>query len=170
MLYDSRIIIEYLDERFPHPPLMPVDPVSRAHFRLALHRIERDWYGIAAQARQDRPRKCGCAAKLRGELRDLIVQTADFVRNKPYFVSDELSLVDVTIAPLLWRLPRYRIELPKESAPLHQVRQPAVLAAGLPHEPVAAGAGDARCLNSRSGPTCCEPCWTGSSTTAGRRT
>jgi RNA polymerase-associated protein len=117
VLYDSRIIIEYLDERFPHPPLMPVDPVSRAQFRLALHRIERDWYGIAAKLEKAAPEGAE-AAKLRGELRDLIVQTADFVRNKPYFASDELSLVDVSIAPLLWRLPRWRIELPKESAPL----------------------------------------------------
>jgi stringent starvation protein A len=117
VIYDSRIIIEYLDERFPHPPLMPVDPVSRAQFRLALHRIERDWYGLAT--RLDKAAPDGAeAARLRGELRDLIVQTTDFVRNKPYFVSDELSLVDVTIAPILWRLPRYRIELPKESAPL----------------------------------------------------
>jgi RNA polymerase-associated protein len=116
VLYDSRIIIEYLDERFPHPPLMPVDPVSRAHFRLALHRIERDWYGLAAKI--DKGPDGPDAPRLRGELRDLIVQTADFVRNKPYFMSDELSLVDVTIAPLLWRLPRYRIELPKESTPL----------------------------------------------------
>jgi stringent starvation protein A len=117
VLYDSRIIIEYLDERFPHPPLMPVDPVSRAQFRLALHRIERDWYGLAT-----RLDKLGAehadAPRLRGELRDLIVQTVDFVRNKPYFMSDEISLVDVTIAPILWRLPRYRIELPKEAAPL----------------------------------------------------
>jgi RNA polymerase-associated protein len=117
VLYDSRIIIEYLDERFPHPPLMPVDPVSRAQFRLALHRIERDWYGIAAKLEKAAPEGAE-AAKLRGELRDFIVQTADFVRNKPYFAGDELSLVDVTIAPLLWRLPRWRIELPKESAPL----------------------------------------------------
>jgi RNA polymerase-associated protein len=117
VLYDSRIIIEYLDERFPHPPLMPVDPVSRAHFRLALHRIERDWYGIATRLDKAAPEGAE-AAKLRGELRDLIVQTADFVRNKPYFASDELSLVDVTIAPLLWRLPHWRIDLPKESAPL----------------------------------------------------
>jgi RNA polymerase-associated protein len=117
VLYDSRIIIEYLDERFPHPPLMPVDPVSRAHFRLALHRIERDWYGIAAKLDKAAPEGAD-AAKLRGELRDLIVQTADFVRNKPYFAGDELSLVDVTIAPLLWRLPHWRIDLPKESVPL----------------------------------------------------
>lgn len=117
VLYDSRIIIEYLDERFPHPPLMPVDPVSRAQFRLALHRIERDWYGLAKQLDKLGPDHAD-APRLRGELRDLIVQTTDFVRNKPYFVSDELSLVDVTIAPILWRLPRYRIDLPKEAAPL----------------------------------------------------
>ena len=117
VLYDSRIIIEYLDERFPHPPLMPVDPVSRAQFRLALHRIERDWYGIATRLDKLPPEHAD-APRLRGELRDLIVQTVDFVRNKPYFVSDELSLVDVTIAPILWRLPRYRIDLPKEAAPL----------------------------------------------------
>ena len=112
MLYDSRIIIEYLDERFPHPPLMPVDPVSRAQFRLALHRIERDWYGLAAQLDKQGPEggeRRGCGAKAAR----LIVQTADFVRNKPYFVSDELSLVDVTIAPMLWRLPRYPSTCPR---------------------------------------------------------
>lgn len=116
VLYDSRIIIEYLDERFPHPPLMPVDPVSRAHFRLALHRIERDWYGLAAKL--DKQPDGADAPRLRGELRDLVVQTADFVRNTPYFMSNELSLVDVTIAPILWRLPRYRIDLPKDVTPL----------------------------------------------------
>jgi RNA polymerase-associated protein len=119
VLYDSRIIIEYLDERFPHPPLMPVDPVSRAQFRLALHRIERDWYGLAA--RLDKEGQHGSETpRLRNELRDLIQQTADFVRNKPYFMSDEISLVDVTIAPLLWRLPRYHIELPKDAVALQK--------------------------------------------------
>ncbi|MEO8309157.1 MAG: glutathione S-transferase N-terminal domain-containing protein [Pseudomonadota bacterium] len=119
VLYDSRIIIEYLDERFPHPPLMPVDPVSRAQFRLALHRIERDWYGLAAKLDKEGPQG-GEAPRLRSELSDLILQTADFVRNKPYFMSDEISLVDVTIAPLLWRLPRYQIELPKDGVALHK--------------------------------------------------
>lgn len=117
VLYDSLIIMEYLDERFPHPPLMPVDPVSRAQFRLALHRIERDWYSLANQLGKEGPDGRN-APKLRNDLRDLIVQTADFVRNKPYFMSDELSLVDVTIAPVLWRLPYYQIELPKEAQPL----------------------------------------------------
>jgi stringent starvation protein A len=117
VLYDSRVIIEYLDERFPHPPLMPVDPVSRAQFRLALHRVERDWYGIANQLAKEGPDGRN-APKLRSDLRDLIVQTADFVRSKPYFMRDELSLVDVSIAPVLWRLPAWQIELPKEAQPL----------------------------------------------------
>ena len=117
VLYDSRIIIEYLDERFPHPPLMPVDPVSRAQFRLALHRIERDWYALTSRLDKNPPASPE-ADKARNELRDLVVQFADFVRNKPYFMSDELSLVDVTVAPILWRLPRYRIDLPKDLTPL----------------------------------------------------
>jgi stringent starvation protein A len=117
VIYDSRIIIEYLDERFPHPPLMPVDPVSRAQFRLALHRIERDWYGLANKLDKQGPDSAD-APRWRGELRDLIIQTTDFVRHKPYFMSDEISLVDVTIAPIFWRLPRYRIDLPKDATPL----------------------------------------------------
>jgi stringent starvation protein A len=117
VLYDSRIIIEYLDERFPHPPLMPVDPVSRAQFRLALHRIERDWYGLANQIDRE-PAAGKNLPKLRSDLRDLILQSVDFFKIKPYFMSDEFSLVDASIAPILWRLPRYQIELPREAAPL----------------------------------------------------
>jgi RNA polymerase-associated protein len=116
VLYDSRVIMEYLDERFPHPPLMPVDPVSRAQFRLALHRIERDWYGLAAQIEKEGQGKNG--PKLRSDLRDLILQSAEVFKVKPYFLSDEFSLVDASIAPILWRLPRYEIDLPREGAPL----------------------------------------------------
>jgi stringent starvation protein A len=117
VLYDSRVIMEYLDERFPHPPLMPVDPVSRAQFRLALHRIERDWYGLANQIDKE-PAGGKNLPKLRSDLRDLILQSVDFFKIKPYFMSDEFSLVDASIAPILWRLPRYQIELPREAAPL----------------------------------------------------
>lgn len=117
VLYDSRVIMEYLDERFPHPPLMPVDPVSRAQFRLALHRIERDWYGLAHQIDKE-PAGGKNLPKLRSDLRDLILQSVDFFKIKPYFMSDEFSLVDASIAPILWRLPRYQIELPREAAPL----------------------------------------------------
>ena len=113
VLYDSRVIIEYLDERFPHPPLMPVDPVSRAQFRLALYRIERDWYGVARQIDQEPDKKQ--TLKLKKVLRDTILQSAELFKVKPYFLSDEFSLVDATIAPILWRLPHYEIDLPPQA-------------------------------------------------------
>ena len=114
VLYDSRVIIEYLDERFPHPPLMPVDPVTRAQFRLALYRIERDWYGLATEIEEARDRKTG--NKARKILKESILASAEVFRAKPYFLSDEYSLVDCTIAPILWRLPTYEIELPAAQA------------------------------------------------------
>ncbi len=109
VLYDSRVIIEYLDERFPHPPLMPVDPVSRAQFRLALYRIERDWYTLADELQNFTDRKQ--AARVRKQLEESIIGSADVFGAKRYFLSDEFSLVDCTIAPILWRLPVFGIEL-----------------------------------------------------------
>src|SRR5687767_12078843 len=109
VLYDSRVIIEYLDERFPHPPLMPVDPVARAQFRLALYRIERDWYSLAAQISDPADRKLG--QKARKVLRDSILASVEVFKAKPYFLSDEFSLVDATIAPILWRLSAWEIDL-----------------------------------------------------------
>lgn len=123
VLYDSRVIIEYLDERFPHPPLMPSDPVTRAQFRLALYRIERDWYGMLAEIDREADKKQ--AAKLKKVLRDTVLQSVDLFRMKPYFLSDEFSLVDATIAPVLWRLPRYEIDLPRDTG------QPIIKYAGL---------------------------------------
>jgi stringent starvation protein A len=113
VLYDSRVIIEYLDERFPHPPLMPVDPVTRAHFRLALYRIERDWYSLAQQIDDVADRKQGQRA--RKILRDSILASTDVFKAKPYFLSDEFSLVDASIAPILWRLPGWEIDLPPQA-------------------------------------------------------
>jgi RNA polymerase-associated protein len=121
VLYDSRVIMEYLDERFPHPPLMPVDPVSRAQFRLALHRIERDWYPLAQRIEKEGSGRDG--AELRSNLRELVLQSADIFKIKPFFLSDEFSLVDATIAPILWRLPRWEIELPKDSTALLKYAQ-----------------------------------------------
>jgi RNA polymerase-associated protein len=114
VLYDSRVIIEYLDERFPHPPLMPVDPVSRAQFRLALHRVERDWYGAIDQIESEPDPKQ--SARLKKQLQDTVLQSADLFKIKPFFLSDEFSLVDATIAPVLWRLPRYAIEMPAQAS------------------------------------------------------
>lgn len=113
VLYDSRVIMEYLDERFPHPPLMPVDPVARAQFRVALYRIERDWYGLVSQF-NDSDRKVSQQA--RKVLRDSILASSEVFKAKPYFLSDEFSLVDATIAPVLWRLPLWQIDIPAAQA------------------------------------------------------
>ncbi len=116
VLYDSRVIIEYLDERFPHPPLMPVDPVTRAQFRLALFRIETDWYQLAEQFEADGDRKP--ASKSRKMLRESILASVDLFSAKRYFLSDDFSLVDCSIAPILWRLPVYGIELGFQADPI----------------------------------------------------
>jgi RNA polymerase-associated protein len=112
VLYDSHVIMEYLDERFPHPPLMPVDPVSRAKSRLAMYRINNDWYSLLNDIETKGEK---AAAKARKMLRDSIAASAEVFAAMPYFLSEEFSLVDCYIAPLLWRLPHYRIELPKQA-------------------------------------------------------
>ena len=87
VLYDSRVIIDYLDERFPHPPLMPIDPITRAQFRVALSRVERDWYGLAAQIDDPNDRKA--AERARKLLRDSLLATSYVFRAKTYVISDE---------------------------------------------------------------------------------
>src|SRR5277367_5977491 len=116
VLYDSRVIIEYLDERFPHPPLMPIDPTTRAQFRVALYRVERDWYGLARDIEREPDGKV--AANSRRILGEAITASAEVFRAKPFFLSDEFSLVDASIAPILWRLPAYGIELPVAAQPI----------------------------------------------------
>ncbi len=110
VLYNSRVIMEYLEERFPHPPLMPVGPVARAQTRLALFRVENDWYPLA-EIIETKGEKA--AVKARKELMESIAASADVFAAMPFFLSEEFSLVDASIAPLLWRLPYYGIELPK---------------------------------------------------------
>lgn len=115
VLYDARVVSEYLDERFPHPPLMPVDPVSRANSRLALFRIEKDWYSLLPDLESGDAKRSAKAAKI---LRDSLVASADIFAVKPFFLSDEFTLVDATLAPLLWRLTIYGVDLPKEAKPV----------------------------------------------------
>jgi RNA polymerase-associated protein len=112
ILYNHQVIMEYLDERFPHPPLMPVDPVSRGRNRLMLYRIERDWYSLADKIIRDN----NDAA--RKQLRDGLMSTVPVFDSKPFFMSDELSLIDCAIAPLLWRLPMLNVQLPNAAKPL----------------------------------------------------
>jgi len=116
VLYDSRVIIEYLDERFPHPPLMPVDPVTRAQFRLALYRIEKDWYALAEEI--EAAAKKRQATRARKILQESILTSAEVFAAKTYFLSDEFSLVDCTVAPILWRLPMYGIKLDGSAQPI----------------------------------------------------
>jgi RNA polymerase-associated protein len=115
VLYDSRVIMEYLDERFPHPPLMPVDPVSRAKSRLVRFRVEEDWYSLIPDLQSSGEKKSSNARKM---LRDSLTASAEVFAIKPFFLSDEFSMADCYIAPLLWRLESYGVELPKEAAPV----------------------------------------------------
>ena len=101
-LYDPGVIIEYLDERFPHPPLMPVDPVSRAKTRLTLHRIQHDWYTLLADLQSARTRPAASAARQR--LRESLVSADELFRLSPFFLSEEFSVLDCAVLPLLWRL------------------------------------------------------------------
>jgi RNA polymerase-associated protein len=107
VLFDARIIMEYLDERFPHPPLLPVDPVSRANARLYIYRVERDWFTLANEIANGGK----SVAKARKELKESLTASAPIFAANPFFMSEEFSLVDATIAPLLWRLPALGIEL-----------------------------------------------------------
>ncbi len=115
VLYGSRVIMEYLDERFPHPPLMPVDPVSRAKARLMMYRIDKDWYSLLSDIESKGEKNSAKAKKM---LRDSITSSAEVFAAFPYFLSEEFSLVDCYVAPLLWRLPYYKIDLPKQAQPV----------------------------------------------------
>lgn len=123
VLYEPNIMMEYLDERFPHPPLFPVYPVARAQSRLWIYRIERDWCkqvdnlmaGKGTEAAQEKARK---------ELRDGLVAIAPIFAEKPFFMSDEFTIVDCCVAPILWRLSAMGVQLPQSKAvkPLLQYR------------------------------------------------
>lgn len=107
VMYDPRIIMEYLDERFPHPPLMPVDPVMRARYRLAIFRMEQDLYGLI----DDLHGTPAQVRKARTRLREILTTLAADFSARP-FMGEEFSLVDCTFAPILWRLDHYGVELP----------------------------------------------------------
>ncbi|HIP81468.1 MAG TPA: stringent starvation protein A [Leucothrix mucor] len=111
VLYDAHVIMEYLDERFPHPPLMSVDPVSRAHARLTLFRIKKDWLSLVGDLESDEKERIDTARII---LKESVIAAAEVFSIKPYFLSNDFSLVDATIAPILWRLPKYGIDLPQE--------------------------------------------------------
>jgi RNA polymerase-associated protein len=112
VLYNSRVIMEYLEERFPHPPLMPVGPVLRAQTRLALFQVEHDWYPLV-DIIETKGEKA--AAKAKKDLAESIASVAEIFSAMPFFLSEDYTLVDASVAPILWRLRHYGIELPKEA-------------------------------------------------------
>lgn len=110
VLYDPFIINEYLDERLPHPPLMPVDPVSRAKQRLMIMRLNRDWFESIHALQEDKKNK-----EAHKVIRDGLIAISPLFAEQPYIMGEEYSLVDVILAPLLWRLPAMNIVLPKQA-------------------------------------------------------
>ena len=117
VLYEPQIIMEYLDERFPHPPLMPVDPVARANNRLYRYRIQRDIFALVEELESGESDRVSAARK---SLRDHLTAIAPLFSQKPFFMSDDYTLVDCYLVPVLWRLPRYQIKLPAQAKPLRQ--------------------------------------------------
>jgi len=115
VLYESNIINEYLDERLPHPPLMPVDPVSRARARLMLLRFDRDWYNLVPEITEGDKR---AAQRARVVIRDGLSVISPIFKDQPFILGEECSLVDCALAPLLWRLDLYGIELPRQAKPI----------------------------------------------------
>ncbi|MEO5624427.1 MAG: glutathione S-transferase N-terminal domain-containing protein [Dokdonella sp.] len=111
VLYDTSVICEYLDERYPHPPLMPVDPLSRARLRLAIVRVENDWLTLV-----DEIEAGGKAAEVaRKGLRDDLAKNASAFKASKFFLSPEISLADCALAPLVWRLASLGVQLPREA-------------------------------------------------------
>jgi RNA polymerase-associated protein len=139
ILYESNIINEYIDERFPHPQLMPADPVMRARARLFLFNFERELFVHVQTLENSKVQKAIDKAKLL--IRDRLIQLAPVLLKTKYMLHDEFSMLDVALAPLLWRLGHYGIDLPKSAAPLMKYAErifsrPAYIEALTPSEKV----------------------------------
>jgi stringent starvation protein A len=112
VLYEANIITEYLDERFPHPPLLPVYPVARAKCRLMIYRIEQDWLKLVTLIQAGKKTEAEDARK---DLRNQLISVAPIFAEAPYFLSEDFSLADCTLAPMLWRLKSLGVELPAQT-------------------------------------------------------
>ena len=115
VLYEPNIMMEYLDERFPHPPLFPVYPVARAQSRLWIYRIQRDWCALVDTIMAGKGSE-SALDKVRKELRESLVTIAPIFAEKPFFMSDEFTIVDCCVMPILWRLSYMGIDLPQTKA------------------------------------------------------
>ena len=115
ILYESNIINEYIDDRFPHPQLMPADPVMRARARLFLYRFENEMFCHIHSIEKGTQKQ---AEKGRQVIRDALTQISPVFAKQKFMLGDEFTMLDVAIAPLLWRLDHYGIDVPKQAAPL----------------------------------------------------
>lgn len=141
VLYESNIINEYIDERFPHPQLMPADPTMRARTRLFLYNFERELFVHVSVLEDRRNTDAKAQDKARQQIRDHLAQLAPILTKSKYMLDEEFSMLDVAIAPLLWRLDHYGIELPKSAAPIQKYAErvfsrPAFIEALTPSEKV----------------------------------
>ena len=109
VVYGAGIISEYLDERFPAPALLPGDPAGRAQARVTLHRVEQDWYALVPQLEGGEKRD---EARGRRLMLEAVLAAEPLFRMKPWFLSEHFSLLDAAVAPVLWRLPHWRVALP----------------------------------------------------------
>ncbi|NJD32042.1 MAG: stringent starvation protein A [Gammaproteobacteria bacterium] len=109
VVYHAGIICEYLDERFPAPSLLPADPAARAQARVALHRVEQDWYSLVPALQSGDRRE---QQRARRDLLESVVASEPLFRLRPWFLSDQFSQLDAAVAPILWRLPHWQVELP----------------------------------------------------------
>jgi stringent starvation protein A len=139
ILYESNIINEYIDERFPHPQLMPADPVMRARTRLFLFNFERELFVHVQILENSNNQKL--MDKARATIRDRLTQLSPIMLKNKYMLGEDFSMLDVALAPLLWRLDHYGIDLPKTAAPLMKYAErlfsrPAYIEALTPSEKV----------------------------------
>lgn len=115
VLYGTWVVAEYLDERYPHPPLMPIDPVTRSRLRLAMYRVHRDW--VEAGETLEKSSGAKKIAATRKALRESLLASDELFGLTPFLLHDELSLADCALVPLLWRLPSYEIDLTARQIP-----------------------------------------------------
>ncbi len=116
-LYQSTIINEYIDERFPHPQLMPADPIMRARARLFIYTFERELFSfVRLLEKRDADERRKMIA--RAQIREQLIQLSPILSKNKYLMGDEFTMLDITLAPLLWRLGLYGIDLPSSAAPL----------------------------------------------------
>lgn len=115
VLYDVNVVAEYLDERYPHPPLMPIDPLSRARVRLGIARVERDWFPFLESIASGTKSTAETARK---RLREHLVASVPVFKASKFFLNTEFSLADCTVIPLLWRLPALGLALGRDAQPL----------------------------------------------------